>query len=274
MADCIYCGKPAGLLHRKHKECEAAHQAGIQKLRAALAEALKRGDVPDSLPALVDETSSAARISLTQKRELLTGALSTALDGFLESGPLSDSEQSTLGQFMDRFHLSKEDLGTSFTKLIEAAVLRDLMRGEIPKHFRFTGLVPFNFQKDEQVVWGFENVRYYEARVHREYAGGSSGVSIGIAKGVYYHASGFQAKPLDVADTAHIDTGAVAFTTKHIYFSGPIGSMRIPYKKVVAFRPYTDGLGIVRDAASAKPQTFVTGDGWFVYNLAVNLAKL
>jgi hypothetical protein len=30
----------------------------------------------------------------------------------------------------------------------------------------------------------------------------------------------------------------------------------------------------MRDAQTAKPQTFVTGDGWFVYNLAVNLAQV
>ena len=31
--------------------------------------------------------------------------------------------------------------------------------------------------------------------------------------------------------------------------------------------------GIMRDAQSAKPQAFKTGNGWFAYNLAVNLAQ-
>ena len=43
---------------------------------------------------------------------------------------------------------------------------------------------------------------------------------------------------------------------------------------IVAFEPYEDGFGIMRDAQTAKPQTFVTGDGWFVYNLATNLAQM
>ena len=41
-----------------------------------------------------------------------------------------------------------------------------------------------------------------------------------------------------------------------------------------AFDPYDDGFGIMRDAQSAKPQTLRTGDGWFAYNLAVNLAQM
>jgi hypothetical protein len=28
------------------------------------------------------------------------------------------------------------------------------------------------------------------------------------------------------------------------------------------------------DSCNAKPQTFRTGDGWFIYNLAVNLAQI
>ena len=30
----------------------------------------------------------------------------------------------------------------------------------------------------------------------------------------------------------------------------------------------------MRDAQTAKPQSFRTGDGWFAYNLEVNLAQM
>ena len=42
----------------------------------------------------------------------------------------------------------------------------------------------------------------------------------------------------------------------------------------MTFEPYGDGLGIMREAQTAKPESFVTGDGWFVYRLAVNLAEV
>ena len=38
--------------------------------------------------------------------------------------------------------------------------------------------------------------------------------------------------------------------------------------------PHENGFGIMRDAQTAKPQTFRTGDGWSAYNLAANLAQL
>ena len=39
---------------------------------------------------------------------------------------------------------------------------------------------------------------------------------------------------------------------------------------IVTDMPYSDGVGIQRDAATAKPQFFITGDVWFTYNLLIN----
>ena len=38
--------------------------------------------------------------------------------------------------------------------------------------------------------------------------------------------------------------------------------------RIVSFDPHDDGLGIMRDAQTARPQAFRTGDAWFAYNLA------
>ena len=74
----------------------------------------------------------------------------------------------------------------------------------------------------------------------------------------------------------HADTGMLGLTTRHIHLhlSGSRKKFRVRYDRIVSFDPYADGLGIMRDAQTAKPQTFITGDGWFVYNLAVNLAQV
>jgi len=44
--------------------------------------------------------------------------------------------------------------------------------------------------------------------------------------------------------------------------------------KIVSFMPFSDGVGIQRDAATAKPQFFITGDGWFTYNLLMNVGNV
>ena len=108
----------------------------------------------------------------------------------------------------------------------------------------------------------------------QERRGTSHGVSIRVARGIYYRPSTFRSRPVEWEETVHADTRMLGLTTKHIYFAGRRKKFRVRYDRIVAFDPYDDGFGIMRDAQTAKPQTFVTGDGWLVYNLAANLAQM
>jgi len=147
------------------------------------------------------------------------------------------------------------------------------MNGVIPKRMGFDRSPRLNFQRNEQVVWTFEGIDYLEDRTRRQYVGASSGVSIRVMKGIYYHVGGFKGQAIDRTERVHLDTGLVAVTTKQIYFAGAERAFRVPYAKIVSFEPFTNGLGIIRDGVSAKPQIFVTHDGWFTYNLVSNLAR-
>jgi hypothetical protein len=93
-------------------------------------------------------------------------------------------------------------------------------------------------------------------------------VSIRIAKGLYYRTGAFKGERVQTSDT-----GPLSVTNKHIYFAGPSKRFRIAYNKIVAFEPFSDGIGVQRDAQTARPQLFATGDGWFTYNLITNLAQ-
>ena len=101
----------------------------------------------------------------------------------------------------------------------------------------------------------------------------SHGLSIRVAGGLHYRPSTFRSQPTLWEETVHADTGLLGLTTKHLYFAGARKKFRVRYDKIVSFEPYEDGFGIMRDAQTAKPQTFRTGNGWFAYNLAANLAQ-
>ena len=94
------------------------------------------------------------------------------------------------------------------------------------------------------------------------------------ARGLYYRVGGFRGERVQTTETTHVDTGLLAATTKHLYFSGPHKGFRVRYDRIVAFKPYRDGIGVQREVATAKPRKFITGDGWFIYNLVTNLARL
>lgn len=96
-----------------------------------------------------------------------------------------------------------------------------------------------------------------------------------VAKGVYYRTSAFRGHPVERTETVHIGQGQLAVTNKHLYFASASGkAFRVALAKIVAFTPFEDGVGIQKDGANAKPQMFITGDGWFTLNLLQNAANV
>ncbi len=283
MGNCKYCGKPAGFLRSKHAKCEednrnreyAIQNANARILSEAIG-AIKGTGMFSALEAKIDAIEQANHLSTAQRKPLLIRAWEMSVDGFLEDGILDAKEEKRLIEFRDHFGFSQGDLNGNgaLTKTAKAGVLRDVLDGKIPQRVSVDGSMPINFQKGETVVWAFRDSRYLEDKTRRQYVGGSQGVSIRVMKGVYYRVGAFKGEAVESTERVQIDTGLVVVTDKNIYFAGPRKSLRVPYPKIVSYEPFSDGIGIIRDAATAKPQIFVTGDGWFTYNLVTNLSQL
>ena len=153
---------------------------------------------------------------------LLIRAWETAVQGALEDGLLSLDEENALARYADHFSLTQQDLDQNGvqTSLVQAAVLRDVTQGIIPKRQRVNGAVPFNLMKSEQLVWVIQGVDYLETVVRRERRSSSQGLSIRVARGLYYRPSTFRSPPIEWEETVHADTGMLGLTTRHIYFAG------------------------------------------------------
>ena len=224
----------------------------------------------------LENTLRRTSMSNTHLRQLLVRAWETAVEGVIEDGVVSLDEEAALAQYISHFDLTQEELNRNGaqTSLVQAAVIRDITQGIVPQRQNITGTLPFNLMKSETLVWVIQGVDYLETVVRRERRGSSHGLSIRVARGLYYRPSTFRSRPIEWEETIHADTGLLGFTTKHLYFAGSRKKFRVRYDRIVAFDPYDDGFGIMREAQTAKPQTFRTGDGWFPYNLAVNLSQM
>lgn len=276
MGNCIYCMKPAGFLRKKHHQCEQTHEAGKKEIIDFVSAALSGPAPADDLIGKLKSIAETCYISEKEYKKLLVQGWEAAVAKALDDGILSKDEESQLVHLLTQLSLSQNDVNSNgaYTKVAQAAVLRDLMEGKLPDRVTVQGSLPFNFQKSEQLVWLFKEVNYFEQKTRREYVGGYQGASIRVAKGLYFRVGGFRGRPVESSENVHVDTGLLGITNKHVYFAGPMKSFRIPYDKIVSMTPYSDGVGIQRDAASAKPQSFVMGDGWFIYNLLMNLTKI
>ena len=269
MPKCMYCGENAGFLKKVHSGCASAWAEMVSAAaRAAKGESEELNPVPH-LGKIAEGTS------IRDLRPALIEGWARAVNELLEDSVLSQEEETHLTAYMEECRLSQHDLDESgsYTRMIQGIVLREVAEGQLPSRMSLQGDVPFNFQKNEQLVWVFPGVQYYELRTRRERTGGFGGVSARAMKGVYLHAGRFASQYSEKSSTEHVDTGLLGITDKHLYFSGQTKKFRVPYNKIVDFEPFGDGLGIMRDASSAKPQTFITGDGWFISNLVASLAQ-
>ncbi|MCK4529296.1 hypothetical protein KAW18_18185 [candidate division WOR-3 bacterium] len=276
MGDCKFCGKPAGFLRGAHKVCEFLHNEAKNKIISLVENAGSQGGNLPSLEKNINEEAISGYIDKTKANQLMVEGWEKAVERAFDDGVLTDDEESSLTELMAHFSLSQAELDKNgaYSKIVKGAVLRDIFEGKIPERVKVDGNLPFNLQKTEKIIWVFQDVEYYEQKKKTQYVGGSQGVSIRIAKGLYYRAGAFKGERVETHETIHADTGLLGVTNKHIYFSGGAKSFRIRHDKIVSFEPFSDGIGLQRDAATAKPQSFVTGDGWFTYNLITNVAQL
>lgn len=290
MGACTFCGESAGLFRSVHPACKeknerevaARVQAGAQRAadQTALRErvvALLASDAPlaDVELALASGLESGL-LSMQDRGAALIDAWTRTADKYLDDGLLSEAEEKRLSDAQERFSLDprKLDQEGALTRVGKASVLQRLLSsGEIPDVEAPAGF-SVNLQKSERLVWVFHGVRYLEDRVRREFVGRSQGVSVRVVSGVYARLGAFKGKPVYSTDRVEVGQGMLVVTTKHLYFVSPVHSMRIPFRKIVSFDQFSDAIGLMRDAASAKPQFFVTGDGWFTYNLITNVAQL
>ena len=276
MGNCIYCGSPAGFLKNAHKECKQRHERGKAEIIALVRRVGSKDVDYNRLKSDIKEIASSSSMHRDTINECIVAGYEDAVERALDDHVLTEEEQDRLHGLQRHLSLSQDALNRNgaFDRLVKASILRDVLNGALPKGIQFAGYIPFNLQKSETLVWVFQDVDYYEVKTKTKFVGGSRGVSLRVTKGVYYRVGGFKGERVQESDTVHADTGLMGLTNKHIYFAGPSKRFRINYNKIVSFDAFSDGIGVQRDAQTAKPQSFRTGDGWFTYNLVANLAQM
>jgi hypothetical protein len=274
MGKCKYCEKDAGLLRSEHKECKSKYENGRLEIALILGDAISSTSDFQLVKTNIDKLALDSFIKTEGLELLYTSAFDSAVAGFLDDGILSDAEEGQLVKFQEQFSLSQDvlDKNGSFLKVVRAGILRDLTEGIVPDS-RITpdGHMPFMLQKDEKLIWIFQGVNYYEQKTRTQYQGRYSGVSLRVAKGVYYRTGGFRGHTVKIEEMKYIDTGIFGLTNKHVYFASSTKNLRVPLATIITMDPYEDGIGLQKDGTTAKPQVFKNIDGWFVYNAISNL---
>lgn len=209
-------------------------------------------------------------------REAIIAGWEEAIERLLEDGgKLAAPEEARLLHYRSRHDLAPAELDQrgAFSRFLQGVVLREMDDNALTERLD-RRLYPFNFQRTEKLVWVFPDTEYFEDKKRREYVGGSRGVSVRVAPGVYYRMGGHRGRSVESIETVLVGSGLMAVTTRHIYFSGGGRNFRVRHDRIVTIEPFSDGVIIHRDAATALPQAFKTGDGLFTYRLLMGVSRL
>lgn len=274
MGKCKYCGMDAGWFSSEHNNCREKHDQGKQKLLSILLECFRRKEDFYLKNSEVNTIISSSFIDPSTKEEVFIEALDSAIEEYLNDGVVDSEEEKTVARYIQFSNIPQDILNRnhSIEKVVQSGILQNLLNGVVPKpQFSISGSFPFLLQKNEELIWIYRNVTFYEQKVKREYVGRSRGVSFRVCKGVYYRTGGFKGHPVETTTMQRISSGIVCLTSKHLYYHSPEKSLKIPYAKIINIESYSNGVGIHKDGVSSKPMFFEGMDSWFTYNVIDNL---
>ena len=195
-------------------------------------------------------------------------AIETEINLLLEDHVITNDEEEYLKEIMDICGLKTSDFSNSneMTKCAQSIILRKIKNNEdFSDTIQINGL-PILLGKTEKPVWLYNGIFAYEEKTGKRYEGHSQGVSIRIAKGVYYRVGASKGYPVDYTYTSEIGRGALIVTTKNIIFYSPGRTIKSPINKIISITPYENGLTIQRDGRT-RPIMLSGLDPWFIQNL-------
>lgn len=274
MGQCVYCWQKAGFLRSKHKECETKNQINRANIINLIESSFAQKTNFKKLKLDIEELANEGFISEEEVNEMYASIYDDAVEKYLDDWILTSEEEDNLTEFREKLNLDQWilDKNGSFQKVARAVIVRDITEWKIsPVQLNIVGSLPFNFQKDEKLIWLFQNVEFYEQRTRTEYHGGSVGASVRVAKGLYFRTSSFKGHPVQTQEMKFIDIGMFAITNKNIYFASWLKNFKTDLKKIITINPYEDWIWLQKDWVSSKPQIFKNLDGWFTYNVISNL---
>jgi hypothetical protein len=275
MANCAYCGRPAGFFRRWHKRCHEAAEETCKRLTADVVTYVAHGDGPVPGPSAIVPVKAVAKVPVLRLRKAVLTGFEKAVESMLQDHVCSEEEEARLHDVTSTWQLERLELDAhgSHTKLVKAGIIRDLLNGRVPSRCQVQNS-NLLLQKNESFIWVFQPVTFYQVKTRREYKGASGGLSIRVAKGVYFRTSRFRGHPVDTSSNEKMGDGDFIVTNKNLFFITPERTTKVSVRKLVSVNRLTDGIELECAGTRGKRYAIANLDSWFAFNVLSNLSAL
>jgi len=181
------------------------------------------------------------------KNELAHDFFKNLLSEAIADERLSSEEEQELEEVAKSLGLEISLDDATKQKLAKYKYLWQLENGDIPEIDKTE--LPIRLPKTERCYFYVDAVYYEPRKVHtgRVNYGGLT-YRYRIAKGLYLRMGTLNFYPQTEEKLVPLDSGTVFITNKKILFVGNKGSRKIDLRRIIDFKPYRDGIQIIKDA--------------------------
>ncbi|HVV63550.1 MAG TPA: hypothetical protein VHD14_17515, partial [Pseudolabrys sp.] len=158
MANCIYCGKPAGFLRKRHPECEERHKKVLDLVPRFFTEVIGSPISADRFSDLLLAATKAAFVRPQELRSICVSGINKAIDTILRERLLTSAEMQRITELTDTLSAKIPGGLDLDQKLIKLSIVNELYDGRIPDRVSIVGPMPVEFGRGESVLWIFNQV--------------------------------------------------------------------------------------------------------------------
>jgi len=202
----------------------------------------------------------------TKVKDIVQKNLSFLVDKALEDGVLTTEEEDNIYSLINKAGI-KEIPDSEKNRLMKASFIRDLLNGT-PRQSPCSQPSTIALNKNEKFIWAWENVTFSEVQTFKNFVGGSRGIGVRVAKGLYFRFGNYRGHTESTDKVVKQGTGIVALTNKNIYINVGI-ARKFSLEKTIDIKPCEDGVFIQFDGRQ-KPIILQTSDAWFMANCILN----
>ena len=263
MGNCKYCGQPAGFLRWTHPKCQENHYLHLSKFKRIIDNCFAKNIDFDEFDSIFRKLAQDGVISQKEVDQLFQQSFDEFAKQIIIRGIVTDVELEEIERFIKKTEWSenKIDCHGYLSKVIYMHVKQSVKNGKIPTFHSIPKTeCPFILNSDEKIIWIFNRVDFYNTKLHKSYSGGSNGISVRIARGVYYRTGGHKGKVEASYSLDYIDSGLLYLTTNGIYYKSNNQAIEVPFKKLMTFECFKNSIEIQLKSSQFKAMKFSNVD--------------
>lgn len=211
-----------------------------QDFKTQLINICKDGKITEKEIAYIEQLAEEYGLEEKDLQKVNVSAYKAAFNAILKDGILTEDEEYNIYFIQNFLEIDDKKIKNELQILQHHAQLREIQKGNLPI-IDYMGII---LQNNELIHFLIPAQILEERVVSKEYQGGSSGVSIRIAKGVSFRLGQHKGKMVSKSAIIPVDSGSFIVTNKRIMFKGKNKSYAYPFSQLIGFSVYTDGIEI------------------------------